>query len=139
MGFQGDNHLMVLLSRLRPKAQNLSNNLEGDLTITKQVETISEQVKILRSTVLSAVEATTRTLESHGTKNQLPEMIKVVNEKQRKSTYPTFLFSITSGCVRTRRREYWNSNLGGNPKATDRIPSPCGIENGAERRASKCP
>lgn len=44
MGFQGDNHLMVLLSRLRPKTQNLSNNWEGDLTLTKQVETISEQV-----------------------------------------------------------------------------------------------
>ncbi|CAL8130584.1 unnamed protein product [Orchesella dallaii] len=75
MGFQGDNHLMVLISRLRPKAQNLSNNWEGDLTITKQVETISEQVKILRSTVLSAVEATTRTLESHASGERGDESI----------------------------------------------------------------
>ncbi len=44
MGFQGNNYLQGLLGRLRPK--NQSPNWEGDLTFTKQVETISDQVYI---------------------------------------------------------------------------------------------
>jgi len=44
MGFQGNNYLLGLLGRLRPKTQSPSGNWEGDLTFAKQVETISDQV-----------------------------------------------------------------------------------------------
>ncbi|XP_035710459.1 protein bicaudal D isoform X2 [Folsomia candida] len=65
MGFQGNNFLQGLLGRLRPKNQSPSGNWEGDLTFTKQVETISDQVKTLRDTVLTAVAAGRAAIEAH--------------------------------------------------------------------------
>jgi len=45
LGFQGgNNHLLGLLGRLRPKTGSPSGNWEGDLTFAKQVETILDQV-----------------------------------------------------------------------------------------------